>query len=77
MEEPISTILAIKGGDYPFDKLTVVEAPVNFVLVYIKDLREVNLYSRNSCFIRSGCIWGIMRTWDSGREMTMKGHVLS
>ena len=28
---PISTILAIKGGDYPFDKLTVVEAPVNFV----------------------------------------------
>ena len=31
VEEPISTILAIKGGDYPFDKLTVVEAPVNFV----------------------------------------------
>ncbi|MFR5660546.1 MAG: hypothetical protein ACLUDU_22175, partial [Butyricimonas faecihominis] len=31
VEEPVSTILAIKGGDYPFDKFTVVEAPVNFV----------------------------------------------
>ena len=31
LEEPVSMMREIKGGDYPFRKFTLVETPVNFV----------------------------------------------
>lgn len=31
MEEPISMMREVKGGDYPFCKFTLVETPVNFI----------------------------------------------